>query len=67
MERLTSHVFLSAASIPKKLQTGLAIFMLLGLAGASVTALNDKLTIESESQSKIESLTAEADSEDNSR
>jgi hypothetical protein len=65
MERLTSHVFLSAASIPKKLQTGLAIFMLLGLAGASVTALNERLN--SESQTQTERLTAEADSEDERR
>lgn len=65
MERLTSHVFLSAASIPKKLQTGLAIFMLLGLAGASVTALNERLN--NESQTQTERLTAEADSEDERR
>lgn len=65
MERFTSHVFLSAGSIPKKLQTGLAIFMLLGLAGASFTAITEKLTDESES--RIERMTAEADSEDERR
>jgi hypothetical protein len=43
MSRQSSHIYLLATPLSKVLQTGLALLMAVGLAGASATALADKL------------------------
>lgn len=65
MAQTSSHIFLPAPAIPKKLQAGLAIFMLFGLVTASATALHDKFT--SAATPQAPDVTAEADSDDESR
>jgi hypothetical protein len=61
MQRSASHVFFLPAAISKTLQTGLAIFMLLGLAGASASALAEKAG----TNDAVESLVAEDENSTN--